>query len=264
MERADVLINKLRDQFDQKASVENMLVTLQLLQSELVQHAGQTNGYSASRVSVIMPNPVTYNMLASTKAPNEYKPVPKPEPAPQPEPDTQEEILPEPQPHPSPRPEPEPMPQPPMVESKPWQHMVTEKNGSTWPIDPVMEVPTLAHQDKTHEKVYYELNESIANAENSLNEKLKEEKVEMGSMLKDSPVRDLKKAISINERHQFINELFRGDETMYERSIKTINGFNIYAEAEYWIQRELKLKVGWDANSEAVKSFDQLVKRRFL
>ena len=67
-------------------------------------------------------------------------------------------------------------------------------------------------------------------------------------LLQDTPIRDLKKAISINDRHRFIHELFRGDETMYERSIKTINNFNIYAEAEYWIQRELKLKLGWDAN----------------
>ena len=44
----------------------------------------------------------------------------------------------------------------------------------------------------------------------------------------------------------FINDLFRGDEAMYERSIKTINSFNIYPEAEYWISRELKVKLGWN------------------
>jgi hypothetical protein len=50
---------------------------------------------------------------------------------------------------------------------------------------------------------------------------------------------------------------------MYERSIKTINGFNIYGEAEFWIKRELKLKIGWPEDSEVVQLFDQLVKRRF-
>ncbi len=52
-------------------------------------------------------------------------------------------------------------------------------------------------------------------------------------------------------------------ETMYERSIKTINGFSIFAEAEYWIQRELKVKLGWNVTLELVKVFDQLVRRRF-
>ena len=50
---------------------------------------------------------------------------------------------------------------------------------------------------------------------------------------------------------------------MYERSIKTINSFSILPEAEYWIQRELKTKIGWNEDSEAVNHFDQLVRRRF-
>ncbi|OPZ17236.1 MAG: hypothetical protein BWZ05_01518 [Bacteroidetes bacterium ADurb.BinA245] len=73
----------------------------------------------------------------------------------------------------------------------------------------------------------------------------------------------MRKAIGINDRFVFINELFRGDESMYERCIKTINSFNIYAEAEYWISRELKVKLGWDNNNPTVQQFDQLVKRRF-
>ncbi|HMC99953.1 MAG TPA: hypothetical protein VKH37_07365, partial [Ferruginibacter sp.] len=77
------------------------------------------------------------------------------------------------------------------------------------------------------------------------------------------PIRDLKKAIGVNDRFLFINELFRGDESMYERSIKTINSFSILPEAEYWIQRELKVKNGWDDNDAIVKQFYQLVKRRF-
>ena len=70
-------------------------------------------------------------------------------------------------------------------------------------------------------------------------------------------------AIGINDRYLFINELFRGDETMYERSLKTINGFTIFPEAQYWIQRELKVKLGWNERSETVDHFHQLVRRRF-
>ena len=73
----------------------------------------------------------------------------------------------------------------------------------------------------------------------------------------------MKKAIGINDQYLFINELFRGDQTMYERSIKTINSFNIYGEAELWIKRELKLKLGWNEDSDVVQLFDQLVRRRF-
>ncbi len=259
MERVAVLINKLQEQLTQKSSIQNMLVTVQLLQSQLMQEGRQSNGYPVSLVSVIVPNAAKFETsVAIEEKLDAYKPVPKPDPMPQPEPDTEsEETMPEPAPHPGPRPEPLPLPT--MVEAKPWYNTFQMHETSPWPLDSVLEVPTLAHQDK----VVYELNDVMNENESSLNETLKVEKVEMAAVLQDTPVRDLKKAISINERHRFINELFRGDETMYERSIKTINSYNIYAEAQYWIQRELKLKIGWDVNSDTVKIFDQLVKRRF-
>ncbi|MGB3006988.1 MAG: hypothetical protein WBC06_10790, partial [Chitinophagaceae bacterium] len=97
----------------------------------------------------------------------------------------------------------------------------------------------------------------------SINDKLKQGKTEWVEVLKETPIKDLRKAIGINDRFHFINELFRGDENMYERCLKTINSFNIYAEAEYWISRELKVKLGWNNSNTTVQHFDQLVKRRF-
>ncbi|HEY2727594.1 MAG TPA: hypothetical protein VGI61_10510 [Parafilimonas sp.] len=124
--------------------------------------------------------------------------------------------------------------------------------------DPMVEIPTLALKRQ-------EVNETIAAQQESLNDKLKATSVkkEVAHNIKDGPVKDLRKAIGINDQYLFINELFRNDQIMYERSIKTINSFNIYGEAEFWIKRELKLKLAWNENSEAVQLFDQLVKRRF-
>jgi len=123
--------------------------------------------------------------------------------------------------------------------------------------DPLNEIPTFAQH-----QLNKEVNESVSYPE-SLNDRLRENKTELMQVLKDSPVRDLRKAIGINDRFVFINDLFRGDEAMYERSIKTINSFNIYPEAEYWMNRELKIKLGWDDERENVQLFYQLVKRRF-
>ena len=108
-----------------------------------------------------------------------------------------------------------------------------------------------------------EINELLALDIPEMNEHLNEYAVEVSTMLDETPVRDLKKAISINDRYLFINHLFRGDENMYERSIRTINGFNIFPEAQYWIQRELKVKLSWLEDNPTVQLFDQLVKRRF-
>lgn len=133
--------------------------------------------------------------------------------------------------------------------------------------DPIEDTPTLTHQQVAPEPAKPEVNHSSGNNNNqdySLNDRLKESKTELFDSLKETPIRDLKKAIGINDKFLFVNELFRGDDTMYERSIKTINSFSIFPEAEYWIKRELKLKLGWDDRNEVVKQFDQLVKRRFL
>ncbi len=138
-----------------------------------------------------------------------------------------------------------------------------EPNG--WLFDTPVEIPTLVHQEEKQEedKEVLELNQVMVSGDGSLNEKLKEDRTEIATVLQGTPIRDLKKAIGVNDRYLFVNDLFRGDENMYERSMKTINAFSIYPEAQYWIQRELKVKMGWNDNSEAVQLFNQLVKRRF-
>ncbi|MBH2003251.1 MAG: hypothetical protein I8H66_01045 [Sphingobacteriia bacterium] len=134
---------------------------------------------------------------------------------------------------------------------------------SGWLFDTPVEIPTLVHQDYNVPETPVPLNEVIGTKKTELNDHLKEERVEVAAKLEETPIRDLRKAISVNDRYLFTHMLFRGDENMYERSVKTINSFSIYPEAQYWIQRELKVKLGWTENHEAVKLFDHLVKRRF-
>ncbi len=149
-------------------------------------------------------------------------------------------------------------------EPEEWQEVISApkakaKNNNQLDIhfDPMNEIPTFSQH-----KIGKEVNETVGLQE-SFNDRLKENRTELMHSLKETPIRDLRKGIGINDRFVFISELFRGDEPMYERSIKTINSFNIYPEAEYWMNRELKIKLGWDDTKEIVKHFYQLVKRRF-
>ena len=77
------------------------------------------------------------------------------------------------------------------------------------------------------------------------------------------PIKDLRSAIGINDKFQFIQELFGGDEKSFEVGIKTINAFKIFPEAQFYIKRELREKNNWDEESNVVKQFDQLIKSRF-
>lgn len=235
MERVGTLINKLKEQFEQHADAGKLAVTAQLLLAELQKNHARPA--VSSKISVVLPSVTGTRFMQEADVPSATPPV-------------KEEVL----------------------------EKIKQEDAipGNWLFDAPAEIPTLAHQSavaETEEKKEYnhrvqaaeifEFNTALANQVESLNEKLKEERVEVATALQGAPIRDLKKAIGINDRFLFVNELFRGDENMYERSIKTINGFSIYPEAEYWITRELKVKLSWPDNSETVKLFDQLIKRRF-
>src|SRR4028118_653391 len=127
MERVGVLIDKLQKQYQQKADVQNLLVTVQLLHNELLLNTNNVEDDGPKKVSVVVPNAKTVSvdsLLHVEAAHSAYKPVPKPEsePAPVAEPIPDPEApMPEPAPLPTPKPEPEPIPDPgaPMPEPGP-------------------------------------------------------------------------------------------------------------------------------------------------
>lgn len=86
---------------------------------------------------------------------------------------------------------------------------------------------------------------------------------ELQEKLALDPIKDLKAGIGTNDKFQYIASLFGGDEKAFEQAIKTINGFKIYAEAQFWIKSNLREQNKWDDTDDVVKAFDLLVKRRF-
>ena len=268
MERIHTLIDKLYQQKTQGASPAHLLFTVQLLQQELSQLQSRNGSFNTKKVAVTLPVSfnlteeslrVPYNESAKEKevfvleedAPEtaiiKEEPVVKQKPVETPK----EYVL-----------------QKPAVAETYFREPVSAvkeepQNSYAQPsyfntaFDAVAEAPTLPFAERK------ELHQVIAEKRESLNDRLKEEKTEVAHALKETPIKDLRKAIGINDRFTFLRELFRGDEAMYERSIKTINNFNIYSEAEYWIARELKHILGWQDGNETVKHFYGLVRRRF-
>jgi len=96
-----------------------------------------------------------------------------------------------------------------------------------------------------------------------INEIHSKKAVEISQHLQEASIKDLSKAIGINDKYLFINELFGGDEKLFENSIKTINQFNIFAEADFWIKKELIAIKKWNLDLPVVEQFMLLVKRRF-
>ncbi|RFS21390.1 hypothetical protein DVR12_15950 [Chitinophaga silvatica] len=97
----------------------------------------------------------------------------------------------------------------------------------------------------------------------SLNDRLRLEKQELAQKLGEIPIKDLRQAIGINDKYQFIEDLFNGDRDLYERSIKTLNDFTTLQEADYWLQREIKIIQGWQDDHKLVQQFYALLRKRF-
>jgi hypothetical protein len=241
MERVETLLQKLQQQFRAGDSAELLLTTVEMLQHELTYLRDKQPVELKESVSVSMPlaPPVIQKPLASATyvIPEVEKKIIGILQI------DEEELAAE------------------LDEIKRNASLMQQMSGQSKPKlffeTEETEIPTLIHQDiQPVEKL-------LAQEPASVNERLKETKVELSDTLAAGPIKDLKKAIDINDRFLYINELFGGDETVFERSIKTINSFSIWPEAEYWIRRELKTKLGWKEGSESVQQFDQLVRRRF-
>jgi hypothetical protein len=238
MERVETLLKKINDLFAEGASAEQLLLPTQMLQAELLhlQNISNTNSFGNISVS-ISPNNNDFTIKKEALLVTV-------------EPEKMIEIL--------------------QVDEAEIEAELEEikRNAETFQQISVQNKPQLIFEEDTETiqptfiETKKEINEQLTSAP-SINDKLKQAKIDLGDTLTEVPIRDLKKAIGINDRFLFINELFRGDEAMYERSIKTINSFSILPEAQYWIQRELKTKIGWNDKLEVVQQFDQLIKRRF-
>jgi hypothetical protein len=297
MERAEVLMLKLQEQYRKKESPAQMLLTLQMLQQELMQMKVLTapGQRDRTKVSVVLPFPKKQavevqppaqeekivqvlqideeevareleQMKQSADLKNEISL--KGRPSFNDHYDPLEEVptlashmpvsdhylsnivqevptMPEPvQVTPQAEPEPAPLPYSPYL----------PQPAATAPPTPKVNRPKIEFEDASPVDLV---------ATKDLNDKLKEQTRELAQKFQDVPIKDLRKAIGINDRYLYINELFNGDEAMFERSVKTLNHFSILPEAEFWMQRELRIKLGWKEDNLLVQQFIQLVRRRF-
>lgn len=263
MERIQVLINKLVDQQEKGENVGKLLMTVQLLHQELLAENGGNMNYATGKVAVTMPF-----MFVTTPAPIDGEPEDdEPAPALREIPENDKRFVPADSITASAASKPTPKPavqtslyelRKPLIEEAPTA-VTGEKEVFQLHDTQVDEVPTLMQ----HVGAERDVHEMIAEKKESLNDLLRSNDAEVVQRLSEAPIKDLRKGIALNDKFVFINELFRGEEDVYERSIKTINAFRILPEAEYWMNRELKVKMGWNDNSPVVQHFYAIVRRRF-
>ncbi|MGE5518526.1 MAG: hypothetical protein ACM3VS_01280 [Candidatus Dadabacteria bacterium] len=282
MDTINYLVDKLYQQKQENASPAHLLFTVQLLQAELVKLQQRNGSIGIRKVSVTLPSNSNFAEEVVREAFTENKKAPEPfgqtvntieqpikqEPIQEVQNEQREYFLRKPVLEVEPTPVKEEIKEP-VKTHKVYQPVLNPAFDFDTEIQPLnryeekQEFKPIKENSNISSQRAKELHELIGVQQESLNDRLKEEKTELAHVLKATPIKDLKKAIGINERFTLVNDLFKGDDLMYERSIKTINNFHIFSEAEYWINRELKVRLAWDDDSETVQHFYELVRRRF-
>lgn len=103
-----------------------------------------------------------------------------------------------------------------------------------------------------------------ATGPSSLNDKAAQEDNSLAARLQRTPVSDLVRAIGINQRFTFIQELFNNDSKAFAEAVKHLNGLGGLEEAEEFLFKTLVPQLKWDTEENpVVQEFIILVQRRF-
>ena len=89
---------------------------------------------------------------------------------------------------------------------------------------------------------------------------------ELSDKLANAPIKDLTKAMGINERIFTVKELFGGNKEEMDTILTALNGLNNFDEAKSVLMRSVASKYDWHEGSKAkkAKNFIKLVRRRYI
>ncbi len=70
--------------------------------------------------------------------------------------------------------------------------------------------------------------------------------------------------IGFNQRYKFVNELFNGDEGMYERTLQELGSCKDYISALAYLNLNVKMKYRWNNEDPTAKEFNQIIRQKFV
>lgn len=162
--------------------------------------------------------------------------------------DDMPESEPEPQPEPTPEPEPEPVPEPePEPESEPEPEKVEEDDDDDLPGIFDQPVPV------------YEAAQTSPKVKPTVAEVMVAEMQAWRTDMPGTPVKDVRSAISLNDRIIFINYLFNEDPLAFQNAITQINTMATLDQVVEYVREQFP---SWDMGSELVYRFMMAVRRR--
>lgn len=122
-------------------------------------------------------------------------------------------------------------------------------NGTTAHVAPPIEKPKKVKIDPELDELFEESN---------LND--------LSQRFANAPIKDIGKAMGINERILTINELFKGDQQSFQSTADALNACANFEEAKAYLINGIATKNDWVSNKRKKKAavFIKLIRRRYL
>jgi len=98
----------------------------------------------------------------------------------------------------------------------------------------------------------------------SISEKLQTADVSIAARLSKSGIKDLTKAVSINQKILFTKELFKGDSFAFNEALGKLNAFESKTDAMQFLNTELLSKFAFKTEAESYLQFVELIERRYV
>jgi len=109
-----------------------------------------------------------------------------------------------------------------------------------------------------------EMSRSISGADKPTNADRYTDRPTLGDKVSRSRLHDIKKAIGLNEKYLYANELFGGDMNAFKQAVDELNHVDTEGDANRLLNEELADKYHWNDEDETVIAFKSLVSRRFV
>ena len=127
--------------------------------------------------------------------------------------------------------------------------------------------PTSAKKKGSHDihELYEDsptLGDRFQNSERLADKLAKQPSKRFGDQVR-TPIKDLRAAIGLNEKFQFINQLFSGDSVKYNAAVDQFNGFSNLETAQEFLNQD-SVENNWENHAAAASAFVDLVERRYM
>ncbi|MES2268813.1 MAG: hypothetical protein V4520_18760 [Bacteroidota bacterium] len=79
----------------------------------------------------------------------------------------------------------------------------------------------------------------------------------------EAPIKDIKAAISLNDKLLYVKDLFNGYSLAYSEAIEIVNRFTSFEEADRFLKTNYVTKNNWEGKKATMDKFYALLKRRY-